>query len=84
MEASQVSNPQAIDEIDELKINSIELIKDGAVTLSATELFELGDNTTGASARSTFSFNGSATPVDPDTEVNPTFNLVLSFEAVTE
>ena len=84
VEASQVSNPQAIDEIDELKINSIELIKDGAVTLSATELFELGDNTTGASARSTFSFNGSATPVDPDTEVNPTFNLVLSFEAVTE
>ena len=54
------------------------------MTLSATELFELGDNTTGASARSTFSFNGSATPVDPDTEVNPTFNLVLSFEAVTE
>lgn len=84
VEASQVTSPQAIAEIDELNINNIELINSGVVTLVATELFELGDNTTGATARSTFNFNGSATPIDPDSEVNPTFNLVLSFESVID
>lgn len=83
VDVSQVKDAQDIAEIDELKINNIELINSGATSLTAEELFELGDNTT-ATKSDSFTFTGTATPTDPDAEVNPSFKLVLSFEPVLD
>ena len=80
---SEVVEVEAIDEISELSVNQVNLISDGVVTLTATDLFELEGNKSEEVAGE-FVFTGTAAPSDSDKEVNPSFKLVLNFAPILE
>ena len=80
---SSVKDASTIESVDLLNINAIELIKEGKVSLTESELFELGASATD-SATKTFEFTGTSTPGADDEEINPSFNLVLNFAPVVE
>lgn len=78
-----VDNLQATSLIDELSVNTIELINAGAksASLSGTDLlFTLQDNSANSGTTGDFTFTGTASgALTLSDEVNPSFNLVLKF-----
>lgn len=72
------------DEISELSVNQVNLISDGLVTLTETDLFELEGNESVEESIGEFEFTGTAAPSDSENEVNPSFKLVLSFASVLD
>ncbi|MFT0132783.1 hypothetical protein ACMHYK_15565 [Candidatus Enterenecus avicola] len=73
-----VDTPSNMGEVDLLNVNDIELFANGEATVVDTELFTLSGNAD-EYPKGTFTFNGVATPLDPDKESNPSFNLILGF-----
>lgn len=72
------------DEISELSVNQVNLISDGLVTLTETDLFELEGNESVEESIGEFEFTGTAAPSDSENEENPSFKLVLSFASVLD
>ncbi|MUO31948.1 hypothetical protein [Enterococcus gallinarum] len=75
-----VNDAHEMDAVDQLDINGIELFTNGVVTVTETELFTLEGND-GVVTFDSFSFGGTASPIDASTELNPSFTLVLRFAA---
>lgn len=78
-----VQDATTIEAVNQLKVNDVELIANGAVNVVETDLFELGANSS-TTKEGTFGFTGTATPGQDAKEINPSFKLVLSFAPVVE